>query len=282
MGRTSERQVWFRWYHEATHDMKLRTLTPAQRWLWVAVLTAASESPIRGFLLVSEKRPMTDAHLADLANVSVKVVAQTMPVFHETGMIQWDKELGCWYVGRWDERQHEHQSSTERVRKHRAKKQMERFNGVTDPRNETPPESESQSKSDLAVVGTEHSRRLHVVRDDDEDSGAEAVQLLAELALERREAQKGPVENKSAWLAKATAERAERYAADIRDALGKFTWRPEDLARHLEPEAFPTVAMRPETYVAKCQTCNDRPNAYDIDEHGNAVPCPACSTKETA
>ena len=63
---------WFRFYVEALSDRKLRRLTPAQRWLWVAVLGAARQSPIPGHLMVSEREPM-DAHdLADKISGQIK------------------------------------------------------------------------------------------------------------------------------------------------------------------------------------------------------------------
>lgn len=145
------------------------------------------------------------------------------------------------------------------------------------------PRNQGTKEPGFALASSEHSRRLHVVPDDDETEEPvenRAMRILAELALERREKRLGPVEDKTAWLLKTAARRAERYADDIRDALGAFTWKPEDLARHLEPGAFSQPPTRPEDYVPKCQTCNDRPAAYDIDEHGNAIPCPACNPSE--
>ena len=39
---------WFRFYVEAMRDPKMRRLSPAERWLWVAVLAACRESWIPG------------------------------------------------------------------------------------------------------------------------------------------------------------------------------------------------------------------------------------------
>ncbi len=54
------RYIWFRFYHEAMFDWKLRRLPPWARWLWVTVLTMASMSSRRGYILNATERDFAD------------------------------------------------------------------------------------------------------------------------------------------------------------------------------------------------------------------------------
>lgn len=108
---------WFRFYCEAVHDRKLRRLTPAQRWVWVAVLCAARQSPKPGFLLVGDE-PMNVDDLADIAAVSSKETAGAVRAFLAAGMLE-DGFDGVWQVVAWEKRQYESDRSTTRTRKHR-------------------------------------------------------------------------------------------------------------------------------------------------------------------
>lgn len=143
---------WFRFYVEALSDRKLRRLTPAQRWLWVAVLGAARQSCIPGLLLVSEREPMDAADLADIAAMTVKEVAAALPRFEAAGMIHLDDGLGCWAVTAWHERQFESDDVTARTTKHRSK---ERSNDVPGTPSESETDTDTESSSSSSSVPDE-------------------------------------------------------------------------------------------------------------------------------
>ncbi len=111
---------WFRFYTEAVGDPKLRTLTPTHRWLWVAVLAAARQSPDPGILLVADEIPHTITTIADYAGVKERDVESGMVEFQRRGMVELDL-LGCWSVPKFGERQYESDNSTVRTRKHRSR-----------------------------------------------------------------------------------------------------------------------------------------------------------------
>ena len=147
---------WFRFYSEALHDRKLRRLAPAQRWLWVAVLCIARQSPIPGFLVVSEREPMHEVDIADLAGMSVKEVTKTLPLFEKSGMIERDANLGCWQVVNFAERQYESDTSTVRTRKHRSMKQAR---NVSTAHDGTAPETETESETEILTSSSKSKAR---------------------------------------------------------------------------------------------------------------------------
>lgn len=108
---------WFRFYVEALHDPKLRRMTPARRWVWVAVLAAARKSCEPGVLLVSESEPMDAADLADLAGMPVRDVRLALDQMERSGMIHRNGE--AWHVTHWHDRQFESDDVTGRTRRHR-------------------------------------------------------------------------------------------------------------------------------------------------------------------
>lgn len=71
---------WFRVYVEICADRKIRRLKPEQRWLWVAVMAAARESPVPGVLMVTETLPMSRPELANYADVTLRLVERTLPL----------------------------------------------------------------------------------------------------------------------------------------------------------------------------------------------------------
>lgn len=112
---------WFRWYVEAIHDRKLRRACPATRWLWVTVCTVARTSPVAGYLLVSERSPVSIADLVDLAALTKREVEKGMAYFESEGMIEMDDMIGAFLVPAFLTRQFESDNVTERTRKHRSK-----------------------------------------------------------------------------------------------------------------------------------------------------------------
>lgn len=135
-------QPWFRFYTETLHDQKLRGLPPTQRWAWVAILGAARQSPTPGVLLVSERRPLDDRALADLAAMPIRDVRRALQAFESDDMIHRDETSGAWRVTNWAKRQFESDDTTERTRKHRSNGQRR---NVPTSLVGTPPETETET-----------------------------------------------------------------------------------------------------------------------------------------
>jgi hypothetical protein len=132
---------WFRFYVEAMRDPKMRRLTPAQRWLWFAILAAARESCRPGYLMVSEFHGFENADLADYAGMSPKAVSDGARLLTSFGMIAYDDDIKAWHVPAWNDRQYESDSSTERAALHRRK-------AVATTPVATPPETEAETETE--------------------------------------------------------------------------------------------------------------------------------------
>lgn len=119
---------WFRFYVESMNDRKLRRLTPAQRWLWVAILSAARQSTTPGVLLVAEGVPMTYAELADYAGMKPREIEPAVTEMMALGMVVLEG-CGALCVKNWKERQFESDDVTARTAKHRSKERSQTVPG---------------------------------------------------------------------------------------------------------------------------------------------------------
>lgn len=130
---------WFRFYVEAMGDPKIRTLTPVHRWLWVAVLGLARQSPEAGYLFVSDDLPHSPSSIADFAGVKEREAREGLREFETRDMIELDMERSCWLVPSFLERQYESDSSTVRTR-------LSRSQGVSGNENGTRPENRDRTR----------------------------------------------------------------------------------------------------------------------------------------
>jgi hypothetical protein len=115
---------WFRFYTEAVADQKLRRLPPAQRWLWVAVLTLARQSPEPGRLVIGGNVAATLQDVSDVAAIPMPDVEAGMAAFEAQGMVA--REGDVWVVVNWGKRQYESDNTTERVARWREAKRAEK------------------------------------------------------------------------------------------------------------------------------------------------------------
>ena len=178
------KRPWFRFYVEAVHDRKLRRLTPAQRWLWVAILASARSSPNPPVLLVAEGEPMTAKDLADWSDVPLPTVRKALVEMERFGMLE---RVGDAYsVTHFAERQYESDSSTSRVARHRTAKQQQ-CNGLSVP-DVTPPETETDTETDTRTPTTTFT-----------GSDPEVEEVIGRIVELRYEAEKDTVRNPQAW-----------------------------------------------------------------------------------
>lgn len=237
------KRPWFRFYTEALTDPKLRRLTPAQRWLWVAVLGAARQSPTPGVLMLTESEPLTCGDLADLAGMPEKATREGLGRLEELGLVAVDDD-GAWSVPKWNDRQFESDDTTARTRKHRQGNNetplMERSNAV----DGTHQRQRQKTDTDLLVSSTSDSTPEPV--DDDEPerrSDGEKIRDAFELIVERRIGDKTP-DDPRAYAATVRAAVRTEHAKAANEALSVHPdWNAHDLCEYLEPlKVKPAVA----------------------------------------
>lgn len=110
------KKPWFRVYGEMVRDRKLARLSPSQRWVWVVMMCCASESPMRGWLMLSEQAPCTDKDLARESGVPLKTVQHALREMQSLGMIERAGDTGAWFIPSWWDRQFESDSQPHRAR----------------------------------------------------------------------------------------------------------------------------------------------------------------------
>lgn len=85
------------------HNLKLVTLTPAERWCHLAgVLAIAAKSPVRGRLLIGNTRAEA-VHIARQAGVSKTTATSTLRKLRAIGVLIEDEEYRCERVHDWED-----------------------------------------------------------------------------------------------------------------------------------------------------------------------------------
>lgn len=156
---------WFRFYSDAINDRKFRRIAyetqqpvAAVLGIWVIVLSIASESPVRGALLIGPL-PVNENDISMAAGCNV---SETFQKFCETGLVT--QVDGIWRVSAWDKRQYASDVSSDRVKAYRERVKSGQ-NGQNPP-NETlqerytdvsvtPPEYRVQSTENILSANAE-------------------------------------------------------------------------------------------------------------------------------
>lgn len=289
------KKPWFRFYVEACGDRKLRRLKPEHRWLFVACMAAARQSPEPGVLLVGNK-PMDCDDLADFAGMTRRQVRDGMAALsqEDTAMVAYDESSGAWWLPRFAERQYESDSSTKRTRRLRERRcdGDGTADGTAIGRQRNGPETEDREQrtelSSSSSVATDAAPRP----DDDDflDSVCQSLagHDLARLQTDRPDHHVGDIDR---WLASAARRRRTQDGAALAaTAAAHPDWTPEQVAEHhLTPSTqHPldaaaeaarermTVAARRHAGAVACAACEDR-GVVELDD-GTCVDC-TCKAK---
>lgn len=130
---------WFRFYTEAISDKKLRRIARDNNesmahvlGVWAIVLSMASDSPVRGQLLISNDVPATIEDIEDAAGCNVTATFQKLLVTGLVTELVTNDGKTVYIIPAWDKRQFDSDSSATRVRKHRERQKAAKSNdGVT-------------------------------------------------------------------------------------------------------------------------------------------------------
>lgn len=159
---TAQKQPWFRFYGETSHDAKLRrvALKTGQHYLmvfgaWSVLLCLASNSPERGKLMLTETVPYLLEEILDELKLDFEAGQAIVDEFITLEMLHIEGET--YVISHWDKRQYAAQcSSAERVRRFR-ERQKQNANEAAGSDNDTnPPEDNSNVTGDAegSVTGS--------------------------------------------------------------------------------------------------------------------------------
>lgn len=154
---------WFRWWHDGTSDPKLLRLSLQHRWLWIAILTMASESPKRGFLYISEHLPCTVEEVARKANLPVTTTQAgiTLMLDPKFGMLDLD-EGSAWHVTNWEKRQPKREDPTNAERQKRYRNAV--HNAIGNAESNAPDtETESETYKNTPLTPQEGEEEIYSV-----------------------------------------------------------------------------------------------------------------------
>ena len=122
---------WLRLYTEMLFDPKIRSLSAAEKWIWIGLLLLANRGKPRGTVHVCESTPYDMPLLAsmlDLYDEEQECLAPALEKMKRLDMISADDQ-GIISVTHFDKRQYEYLSDLpasvqKRVQKHRAIKRI--------------------------------------------------------------------------------------------------------------------------------------------------------------
>ena len=123
--KADSRFTWFRMYSEVLSDRKMdraASISSLSRMeilgAWTGILCLASDSPVRGILLLTDTMPLTTAEIAEYVGTDSETLSAALEAFERLGMLSLDAN-GVYAICQWAGRQYESDTSTERVRKFR-------------------------------------------------------------------------------------------------------------------------------------------------------------------
>jgi len=121
---------WFRFYSETTTDRKIDRICRATNQnkatiigAWSIIMALASDSPIRGAVLLTEDHPFTLEDIAAELGLDDELTARIVNQFIDFSMMH--QEAGIFYLTNWDKRQFASDDSTERVRRYRERQRTQ-------------------------------------------------------------------------------------------------------------------------------------------------------------
>ena len=184
---------WLRLWHDVTSDVKLRKLQPAQKWAFIVLLVEASKSSKRGTIDYDHD------DLADLCEMERGEFDVLLQHLVSRRIVTVDGDNAITFTN-WEERQPYHDTSRERVRRHRESKGLtatcngdvtlhERYsNGGNALRNgiDTDTDTEKRREEDVDSVGALSRTRARFVAPSVEEVKAYMTERKADASQAER------------------------------------------------------------------------------------------------
>lgn len=126
-GNRGNMMGWCRWWDDVLDCKKCAHIARQLKipysqvvGIWGLLLALANQSPVRGTLLLSSSKPMTNDDIAQSIRMRKRITTDLLSRFYAIEMVSYRGKMA--FITNWDKRQFESDSSTERVRKCRARK----------------------------------------------------------------------------------------------------------------------------------------------------------------
>lgn len=274
---------WFRVYVEITRDAKIRRLTPAHRWLWIAVLAFARRADRGGDLMITDDVPAAISDIADDAGMTPAATRKGLAAMVDLGLIDHDETQGIYTVRQFSERQFDSDRVTKRTRKHRSKAPPNTDDGTFHHRSGnvpgTAPESESESETELPTqvvsptgLGTDPPDPT--TDDDDEPKPDPTPMDLDQLAtaVARARSTRLGGHHGPGWI------RSVAAGLDRQALATAPTTDPAELDRHLDglPLTDPPHPAIAASQAPDCDTCH---GMRIVETDTGVRDCPDCCSK---
>lgn len=161
--------LWFRFYGNAINDPKILKLPEATRWRWVAVLSAASQCD--GAI------PAAD-DLALMLRINMQQTLELLITLERAKLL--DKTETGFRPHKWEQYQYKSDVSTDRVKKHRAKKQTVSVKQPKQKRNVSETLHDvSVTVSETVAVTAPEQRQSRAETDADQTQKGEGSRVVA-------------------------------------------------------------------------------------------------------
>jgi len=116
----SRTKSWVRLYTNTPLDLRVRRLKISHRWVWISILCLAGELRSSGKLLLAPEVPACAEDIADFSGVPVEEVKEAIEELKKLSLLR--EENGVYIVADWDNIQAKSDSSAERVRRYRERR----------------------------------------------------------------------------------------------------------------------------------------------------------------
>jgi hypothetical protein len=147
---------WFRYYSDDAGSKQLKRaerLMKATRvetmGVWSILLCAASDSPVRGRLMLTSHKPMSIEDIADALDMDEARTLEWLNALRDAEALS--NEGGVIVISDWDKRQYASDKSTDRV--HKFRENAKRFSNVSETptvvslkQSETPPDTDTDTE----------------------------------------------------------------------------------------------------------------------------------------
>jgi hypothetical protein len=252
-------------------NRKLRRMRPEHRWTVIAgVWALAGESPIRGYLLITEQEHVSDQDIAERAGVTLKVVRATLTQMRALAMLEWDENIRAEHVHDWHEHQPDPRPSDtreawrDRKRRQRDKSRAGHDDVTRDGHDDVPPPKKKVRTTEEANASS--TSTIEAFRDD-----VERLCVLLATRIEENGSRRPTITDAWRRQARLLLDRDGREEADVARVI---EWCQADPFWRANVMSMPTLRKQYDRLWLQAQRGNGHgptPERRERDRQGHAA-----------